>query len=404
MSKFIDASSSLEDEEMNDINSNEISEDNNEEEEDEEINSNEDSDKMSEEENSISSSNSEAQMYQNNKVKEKNNDNIKYNNYNPPNNEVITFNNTINTIKTEIDKVNSQLDTLDKNLENETIELKYGLSFFEAKYQMFIMYLTELICYMSEKISAKESVENSPIINQLIILKGLIEKSKVIDMKLKPQIDRLLSIADNKEKNIETGLKSRLLENDNSNEEISENENLNEENSEEELNKQIKNREKAKYKINKANIEFFETKNEKRERKRQIEHDKEKLRDNEFIKELKEEMSNKPKLIESYNSKKEKYMKEIEDYENEHFTNLRVPKAVLKRLNKADRKLEDLNFFEKELRQTSNVLLNDDYESKKKLEEKNKFIQRKRVLNEFNSEKSRKKGNQNFGKKKKKRH
>ena len=89
-------------------------------------------------------------------------------------------------------------------------------------------------------------------------------------------------------------------------------------------------------------------------------------------------MSNKPKLIESYNSKKEKYMKEIEDYENEHFTNLRVPKAVLKRLNKADRKLEDLNFFEKELRQTSNVLLNDDYESKKKLEEKNKFIQRKR--------------------------
>ena len=402
MSKFIDASSSLEDEEMNDINSNEISEDNNEEEEDEEINSNEDSDKMSEEENSISSSNSEAQMYQNNKIKEKNNDNIKYNNYNPPNNEVITFNNTINTIKTEIDKVNSQLDTLDKNLDNETIELKYGLSFFEAKYQMFIMYLTELICYMSEKISAKESVENSPIINQLLILKGLIEKSKVIDMKLKPQIDRLLSIADNKEKNIETGLKSRLLENENSNEEMSENENLND--SDEEINKQIKNREKAKYKVNKANIEFFETKNEKRERQRQIEHDKEKLRDNEFIKELKEEMSDKPKLIESYNSKKEKYMKEIEDYENEHFTNLRVPKAVLKRLNKADRKLEDLNFFEKELRQTSNVLLNDDYESKKKLEEKNKFIQRKRVLNEFNSEKSRKKGNQNFGKKKKKRH
>ncbi len=400
MSKFIDASSSLEDEEMNDINSNEISEENNEEEE-EEINSNENSDKMSEEENSISSSNSEDQMYQNNKTKETNN-NMIYNNYNPPNNEIITFNNTINTIKTEIDKVNSQLDTLDKNLDNETIELKYGLSFFEAKYQMFIMYLTELICYISEKISPKESIENSPIIKQLLILKGLIEKSKVIDMKLKPQIDRLLSIADNKEKNIETGLKSRLLENENSNEEMSENENLND--SDEEINKQIKNREKAKYKVNKANIEFFETKNEKRERQRQIEHDKEKLRDNEFIKELKEEMSDKPKLIESYNSKKEKYMKEIEDYENEHFTNLRVPKKVLKRLNKADRKIEDLNFFEKELRQTSNVLLNDDYESKKQLEEKNKFIQRKRVLNEINSGKGRKKGNKNFSKNKKKRH
>ena len=397
MSKFIDGSSSLEDEEMNDINSNEIPEKNNEEEEEEEINSNENSDKMSEEENSISSSNSEDQMYQSNKQKEKNNNN-QYNNYIPPNNEIITFNNTINTIKTEIDKVNSQLDTLDKNLDNETIELKYGLSFFEAKYQMFIMYLTELICYMSEKISAKESVENSPIIKQLLILKGLIEKSKVIDMKLKPQIDRLLSIADNKEKNIEIGLKSRLLENENSNEE-----NENEENSDEEINNQIKKREKAKYKINKANIEFFETKNEKRERQRQIEHDKEKLRDNEFIKELKEEISDKPKLSENYNSKKEKYMKEIEDYENEHFTNLRVPKSVLKRLNKADKKNEDLNFFEKELRQTSNILLNDNYESKKKIEEKNKFIQRKRALNDFYSKGNQKK-NRNMKKNKKKRH
>ena len=310
------------------------------------------------------------------------------------------FNKSMNTIKTEIEKVNSQLDSLDKNLDDEKLELKYGISFFESKYQLFIMYLTELICYISEKISGKNSIEKSPLIKQLIILKGLIEKSKVIDMKLKPQVDRLLSIANNKEKNnIESKFKSKLL--DNENEELEEEE---EENSSDEINKMEKKREIAKYKVNKSNIEFFETNNEKKERKRQIEHDKEKLRDNEFIKELKEEMSDKPKLIESYNSKKEKYMKEIEDYENEHFTNLRVPKAVLKRLNKADRKLEDLNFFEKELRQTSNVLLNDDYESKKKLEEKNKFIQRKRALNEFNSEKSTKKRNKNFGKNKKKRH
>ena len=96
-------------------------------------------------------------------------------------------------------------------------------------------------------------------------------------------------------------------------------------------------------------------------------------------------------------------MKEIEDYENEHFTNLRVPKSVLKRLNKADKKNEDLNFFEKELRQTSNILLNDNYESKKKIEEKNKFIQRKRALNDFYSKGNQKK-NRNLKKNKKKRH
>ena len=380
MSKFIDGSLS-EDEEM---------------EENSDENSNENIEE-GEEENSISSSNSEDEMYKH--IKTEDEKNIIYKVYKPSNNEIIEFNKSMNTIKTEIEKVNSQLDSLDKNLDDEKLELKYGISFFESKYQLFIMYLTELICYISEKISGKNSIEKSPLIKQLIILKGLIEKSKVIDMKLKPQVDRLLSIANNKEKNnIESKFKSKLL--DNENEELEEEE---EENSSDEINKMEKKREIAKYKVNKSNIEFFETNNEKKERKRQIEHDKEKLRDNEFIKELKEEISDKPKLIENYNSKKEKYMKEIEDYENEHFTNLRVPKSVLKRLNKADKKNEDLNFFEKELRQTSNILLNDNYESKKKIEEKNKFIQRKRALNDFYSKGNQKK-NRNLKKNKKKRH
>ena len=379
MSKFIDGS--LSDEEM---------------EENSDENSNENIEE-GEEENSISSSNSEDEMYKH--IKTEDEKNIIYKVYKPSNNEIIEFNKSMNTIKTEIEKVNSQLDSLDKNLDDEKLELKYGISFFESKYQLFIMYLTELICYISEKISGKNSIEKSPLIKQLIILKGLIEKSKVIDMKLKPQVDRLLSIANNKEKNnIESKFKSKLL--DNENEELEEEE---EENSSDEINKMEKKREIAKYKVNKSNIEFFETNNEKKERKRQIEHDKEKLRDNEFIKELKEEISDKPKLIENYNSKKEKYMKEIEDYENEHFTNLRVPKSVLKRLNKADKKNEDLNFFEKELRQTSNILLNDNYESKKKIEEKNKFIQRKRALNDFYSKGNQKK-NRNLKKNKKKRH
>ena len=382
MSKFIDGSLS-EDEEM---------------EENSDENSNENIEE-GEEDNSISSSNSEAEMYKH--IKTEDEKNIIYKDYKPSNNEIMEFNKSMNTIKTEIEKVNSQLDSLDKNLDDEKLELKYGISFFESKYQLFIMYLTELICYISEKISGKNSIEKSPLIKQLIILKGLIEKSKVIDMKLKPQVDRLLSIANNKEKNnIESKFKSKLL--DNENEELEEEEEE-EENSSDEINKMEKKREIAKYKVNKSNIEFFENNNEKKERKRQIEHDKEKLRDNEFIKELKEEMSDKPKLIESYNSKKEKYMKEIEDYENEHFTNLRVPKSVLKRLNKADKKNEDLNFFEKELRQTSNILLNDNYESKKKIEEKNKFIQRKRALNDFYSKGNQKK-NRNLKKNKKKRH
>ena len=216
MSKFIDGS--LSDEEM---------------EENSDENSNENIEE-GEEDNSISSSNSEAEMYKH--IKTEDEKNIIYKVYKPSNNEIIEFNKSMNTIKTEIEKVNSQLDSLDKNLDDEKLELKYGISFFESKYQLFIMYLTELICYISEKISGKNSIEKSPLIKQLIILKGLIEKSKVIDMKLKPQVDRLLSIANNKEKNnIESKFKSKLL--DNENEELEEEE---EENSSDEINKMEK--------------------------------------------------------------------------------------------------------------------------------------------------------------------
>ena len=203
MSKFIDGS--LSDEEM---------------EENSDENSNENIEE-GEEDNSISSSNSEAEMYKHIKTEV-------YKDYKPSNNEIIEFNKSMNTIKTEIEKVNSQLDSLDKNLDDEKLELKYGISFFESKYQLFIMYLTELICYISEKISGKNSIEKSPLIKQLIILKGLIEKSKVIDMKLKPQVDRLLSIANNKEKNnIESKFKSKLLDNENEELEEEEEENSN---------------------------------------------------------------------------------------------------------------------------------------------------------------------------------
>lgn len=147
-------------------------------------------------------------------------------------------------------------------------------------------------------------------------------------------------------------------------------------------------------------VEFFETNSEKKLRKRQIENDKQRLKNSEFLNNLKEEISDKPKLIESYENNYDKYMKDIENFENEHFTNIKVPKKIQKILKKKDRKNDDLNYFDKEIKQMSNVLFNDNLEEEKIKENNNKYLLKKRFIeNEIKENNKNKKAFKNKKKK-----
>lgn len=300
-----------------------------------------------------------------------------HNNYTPSHNEKLTFSNTMTTIKSQINEVNLKLTNLIKNIDSDKMEIKYGLSYFESKQNMFIMYLTELISYLISKTNASKSIDDSPIVRNLLNLKGLIEKTKIIDMKLKPQIDRLLQLAENEGGEHEANLKPRLLD-----ENEKENDEGNEEIDEEEIEKKKK---QLKYEVNKNMIEFFETKDEKKSRKKQIEKDKEKIRNSETLKALREEMTDAPKVVNSYDTHYEKYKKEIEKYEDEHFVNLRISKRDKKRLLRKDKYEDDLTNMDKEFSQIKNILNTDKEEEEERREERNKFIQRKRELKKMDS-------------------
>ena len=62
-----------------------------------------------------------------------------HNNYTPSHNEKLTFSNTMTTIKSQINEVNLKLTNLIKNIDSDKMEIKYGLSYFESKQNMFIM-------------------------------------------------------------------------------------------------------------------------------------------------------------------------------------------------------------------------------------------------------------------------
>ena len=347
---------------------------NEENEEDESLNKNKKKFKKNNKNKLNSSSDSEAEIFQKNLSENDEDNNLQYKNYIPPDDEINIFEQNISNIKENITNLNEKLVNLLNNLNDNNIQFKYGLSFFDAKNNLFLMYLIELLLYINYKLNPNESIKNSDLLKQLIINKTLIEKLKVIDMKIKNQVDRLINVSeDSKNNNIESNYKPRLLDEE-------EEESLDEEKEE----KKNKEKEKIKYQVNKKLVEFFETKNEKKNRKRQIENDKQRIRNSEYLNVLREEMSDKPRVIESYNKNTNKFMKEIENYEDEHFTNIRIPKKIKKIIKKKESKIDDLNYFDKEIKQMSNILLNDNSKEEENREKKIKFLQRKREINELN--------------------
>ena len=127
------------------------------------------------------------------------------------------------------------------------------------------------------------------------------------------------------------------------------------------------------YKLKNKDVDFYETKAEQKNRKRQIERGKEKIRNSEMMRSLREEMSDKPTNYDNNsNSYLNKYMKQVEKYEKAHFVNITVPKKLIKQLKRKDNNVEDLYKIDSDLKILSNTLNEDGY-SKNKNKNKNKI-------------------------------
>ena len=322
---------------------------------------------------------------------EKNESEKEDNNSNKINEEELNiFSNKLHSIQKGINTLKSKFSSLIENIQKEDYELQYGLSFFESKQDMMIIYISNLLNYCYTKICGNQSISGMPIITDNIKIASLIERIKVIEMKLQHLINKTININNKDKNNIQTtnemDLKPKILSIYNNSNEEEENE---EKESESEGKKEKKKKNKLKtymekselYKLKNKDVDFYETKTEQRNRKRQIERGKEKIRNSEMMRNLKNEMSDKPMSFDNNsNSYFNKYMKEVEEYEKDHFVNITVPKKVIKQLKRKDENVDDLYKIDSELKILSNTL-NGSYNKKNKTidnKKEKKFLNRKR--------------------------
>ena len=315
-------------------------------------------------------------------------DELKGKNYSDDNNndkiseeELNIFNTKLHSIQKGINTLKSKFSSLIENIQRDNYELQYGLSFFESKQDMMIMYITNILNYCYQKILGNKPLSGNQLITDNIKISSLIERVKVIEMKLQHLINKTINIS-NKDKNDiqitnEMDFKPKILSTYSNNEDEEEEDSNNEEGNEDNENKNEGNKNKNKknklktymekselYKLKNKDVDFYETKAEQKNRKRQIERSKEKIRNSEMMRNLREEMSDKPiNYDNNSNSYLNKYMKDIEKYENDHFVNITVPKKVIKQLKKKDNNVEDLYKIDSNLKILSNTL-NDNFDKK----------------------------------------
>ena len=280
--------------------------------------------------------------------------------------ELNLFNNKLHSIQKGINTLKSKFGSLLENIKKDDYELQYGLSFFESKQDMMLIYITNLLNYCYTKILGNQSITELPIISDNIKISSLIERIKVIEMKLQHLINKTINV-NNQEKNKyqttnEMDLKPKILSLYNKREDEEEENNKEEDEKNEEKQKKKKKKQiyldkSEVYKVKSENIDFYENKEDKKKRRRQLDRDKEKIRNSEMMRNLREEMSDNPiNYDNNRNSYYNKYMKEIEEYEKEHFVNITVPKKVIKQLKKKDNNIDDLSKIDTDLKILSNTL------------------------------------------------
>ena len=346
------------------------------EEEDEKSNSNSDSD-----------SNSEADILNNLtqlEIQEQNEEKLK--NYNPTNEEKQKFTEVLKSMKSNIEDISSKLENVVKNF-NDNItttksvtdkltktEMKYGLSYLDSKNNLLLTYLTNLVFYSLLKLTPGKSIDKHPLIKKLIIIKTILERSKVIDLKLKSQIDRLLKLAEKDIDENTLGSTNNTTENDYRPRIL---DNLDVDDEEDEVLEKEENK-KLKYQAKRNITEFFETTTDNKKRKKQILKTKEKIKNSETYKELHQQFSDAPLEINPYTSQLDKTMKEVEKYEEDNFIRVQMPKRQIKMLKKIDRKNDDLTNFGNDFKGFESVL---NYEKKQEVDNETKFVGRKRQVN-----------------------
>ncbi|RIA85714.1 Sas10/Utp3/C1D family-domain-containing protein [Glomus cerebriforme] len=105
--------------------------------------------------------------------------------------EISEFIKLINELKLKIKEVKGQLASISKRIKNNEIKTNQGVSLLEIKYHTLLEYITSLTFIIYMKLNG-QSIQNHPVIENLIELRIVLEKLKPLEQKLKYQIDKLI--------------------------------------------------------------------------------------------------------------------------------------------------------------------------------------------------------------------
>lgn len=240
---------------------------------------------------------------------------------------------------------NSKLLKMTDSLDQ--IEIENGLSYFDGKNILIGLYMKTMTEFVKNKVNGEYS-DNQ--VKNLLMMKLIQDKFKVIDNKIENQISKHYRIADEGKINLEDNIKSNIL---------SLKEEKKDKNQITEKKSKFKNADESKYLANKSYFDFTETKTEKKERQKKLEKAKQKLKDTEFYNEMLDEMDDRPEEFKGENDTHYgRYMKEVENYEEEMLHKVNVSKKKIKQLKRKDRKDDDINNFTSELKNIEKVINN----------------------------------------------
>ncbi|PKY44918.1 hypothetical protein RhiirA4_459370 [Rhizophagus irregularis] len=106
-------------------------------------------------------------------------------------NEISKFIKLINELKLKIKEVKEQLSSITSRVKNHEIKTNQGISLLEIKYHTLLEYITSLTFIIYMKLNG-QSIQNHPVVENLIELRVVLEKLKPLEQKLKYQIDKLI--------------------------------------------------------------------------------------------------------------------------------------------------------------------------------------------------------------------
>ncbi|GBC10648.1 hypothetical protein RclHR1_00980025 [Rhizophagus clarus] len=106
-------------------------------------------------------------------------------------NEISKFIKLINELKLKVKEVKEQLSSVTTRIKNHEIKTNQGISLLEVKYHTLLEYITSLTFIIYMKLNG-QSIQNHPVVDNLIELRVVLEKLKPLEQKLKYQIDKLI--------------------------------------------------------------------------------------------------------------------------------------------------------------------------------------------------------------------